>query len=326
MTTKARRMRELLASGKLVVSPGVYDGYSARLAEMMGYSTASTTGSGMANSLLAQPDIGIMSMLENARACYQLARAISIPLMADADTGYGNAISAYHAVEYFEEAGVVGVNIEDQTWPKRCGHMKGKELIEPMEMTAKIEAACKARKDPDFVICARTDAIAVEGIDSTIARAKLYAKAGADIIFPDAVRDEGQIAKIVDEVRVSVSINMGFGIRSRPTTPLIPVRRLQEIGVARISLPRMLTAAAIAGMRQALALMTQSIETGEVIDRPDLLAGIEDITSLVGYAKIEALEAQFMQQDQLERKYGTSAPSYVVPERMTTERQQQEML
>jgi 2-methylisocitrate lyase-like PEP mutase family enzyme len=320
MNTKARRMRELLTSGQLIVSPGVYDGYSARLAEVMGYKTASTTGSGMANALLAEPDIGIMSMLENARACHQLARAISIPLMADADTGYGNAISAYHTVEYFEEAGVVGLNIEDQSWPKRCGHMKGKELIEPMEMAAKIEAACKARKDPDFVICARTDAIAVEGIDAAIERARLYARAGADILFPDAVRDEGQIARFVDEVGIPISINMGFGIRSRPTTPLIPVKRLQAIGVARISLPRMLTAAAIAGMRQALALMTQSVETGEVIDRPDLLAGIEEITSLVGYRKIEALEAEFLQEDQLQRKYGTAAPSYVVPENPTPNR------
>jgi len=320
MSTKARRMREMLAAGQLIVSPGVYDGYSARLAEMMGYRAASTTGSGLANSLLGAPDIGIMSMIENANACRHLARAISIPLMADADTGYGNAISAYHAVEYFEEAGVVGVNIEDQDWPKRCGHMKGKELIDPMEMAAKIEAAAKARKDPDFIICARTDAIAVEGIESAIARARLYAKAGADIIFPDAVRDEDQIARFVNEVRIPISINMGFGVRSRPTTPLIPVKRLQQIGVARISLPRMLTAAAIAGMRNALALMTRSIETGEVIDRPDLLAGIEEITTLVGYEKIEALEAEFLQEDQLKRKYGTAAPSYVVPEQHTPKR------
>lgn len=315
MKTKARRMRELLASDHMVVSPGVYDGYSARLVEAMGYETASTTGSGLANSLLAQPDIGILSMLENARACHQLARAISIPLMADADTGYGNAISAYHTVEYFEEAGVVGVNIEDQEWPKRCGHMKGKELIPPIEMAAKIEAACKARKDADFVICARTDAIAVEGIDAAIARAKLYASAGADLVFPDAIRSEEQIARFVNEVRVPITINMGFGVRSRPTTPLIPAKRLQAIGVARISLPRMLTAAAIGGMRTALRLMRESVDSGTIIDRPDLLAGIADITSLVGYDKIESLEAEFLQEDQLRRKYGSEAPSYVVPEK-----------
>lgn len=314
MTTKARRMRELLASGKLIVSPGVYDGYSARLAEAMGYQAASTTGSGMANSRFAQPDIGLMSMMENAAACQHLARAIAIPLMADADTGYGNAVSAWHAVQYFEEAGVVGVNIEDQDWPKRCGHMKGKELIAPREMASKIEAAASARKDPDFVICARTDAIAVEGIDAAIARAQLYVRAGADLIFPDAVRDETQIARFVDEVRAPITINMGFGVRSRPTTPLIPVRRLQEIGVARISLPRMLTAAAIAGMRTALSLMAGSVESGQIVDRPDLLAGIEEITSLVGYERIEALEARFLQEADIVRKYGDATPSYVVAE------------
>src|SRR5512146_2332362 len=140
--TKARRMRELLRQG-IVVSPGVYDGYSVRLAEQAGFKAASTTGAGLANSRLGQPDIGIMSLRDNVEACRHIARSVSIPVMSDADTGYGNAVTVYHTVQYFEEAGVVGINIEDQVNPKRCGHMRGKELIGAGEMARKIEAALK---------------------------------------------------------------------------------------------------------------------------------------------------------------------------------------
>lgn len=303
--TKAARMRQLLREARPLVSPGVYDGYSVRLAEAMGFRTAATTGAGLANALLAQPDIGILSLLENADACRNLARAVSIPLMADADTGYGNAVTVYHAVQYFEEAGVVGINLEDQAWPKRCGHMRGKDVIDAREMCRKIEAAVKAKKDPDFIINARTDAIAVEGIDGAVRRLKDYAAAGADMVYPDAVRNEDDIKRVMDALpEIPVNINMGFGIRSRPTTPLIPLGRLKELGVARVSAPRMLTAAAIMGMRKALEQMTQCMETGESADRPDLLASMEDITALAGYDKVDALESQFALPEDMDRRYG----------------------
>lgn len=310
--TKARTMRELLAQKTLLVSPGVYDGYSIRLVERLGFKAASTTGSGIANAMFGQPDIGVMSLRENLDACRSLARSVSIPLMADADTGYGNAITVFHVVEYFEEAGLVGINIEDQVSPKRCGHMKGKELIDAREMAKKIEAAKKAQRDPDFIINARSDALAVEGIEGAIARGKIYKAAGADMLFPDAVRSEEDIRRLVGEVGMPVSINIGFGVRSRPTTPLFSIKRLEEIGVARVSIPRMLTAAAIAGMRQALQLMLRSAETGEIIDRPDLLAGIEEITQLMNYDRIAALEAQFLLAEQIETKYRGESPDYVV--------------
>jgi 2-methylisocitrate lyase-like PEP mutase family enzyme len=310
--TKAARMRQLLREARPLVSPGVYDGYSVRLAEAMGFRTAATTGAGLANALLAQPDIGILSLLENADACRNLARAVSIPLMADADTGYGNAVTVYHAVQYFEESGVVGINLEDQAWPKRCGHMRGKEVIDAREMCKKIEAAVKAKKDPDFIINARTDALAVEGIGGAIRRLKDYAAAGADMVYPDAVRDEDDVRRVMDALQdIPVNINMGFGIRSRPTTPLIPLKRLKELGVARVSCPRMLTAAAIMGMRKALEQMKQCMQTGESADRPDLLASMEDITALAGYDKVDALEAQFALPEDLERRYG-EASGYVV--------------
>ncbi len=311
-STKIQQMRALLASGDIIVSPGVYDGYSARLIERMGFKAASTTGAGLANSRLSQPDIGIMTLTENVEACKWLARSVSLPMMADADTGYGNPVSVYHAVQLFEEAGVVGVNIEDQVSPKRCGHMRGKEVIDAREMAKKIEAAVKAKSDPGFIINARTDAIAVEGIEAAIERAKLYAAAGADMVYPDAIASEDQIKQFVDAVKVPVSINMGFGIRSRPTTPLIPVRRLKEIGVARVTVARMLPAAAIMGMTRALELFQDSIDTGVTHDRPDLLAGIEDITDLMGYPFIDRLETEFLLPEDIERKYGSTAASYVV--------------
>lgn len=302
--TKTARLRQLLREPGILVSPGVYDGYSVRLVEQAGFKLASTTGAGLSNTRLSQPDIGVMSMTENLEICRHLARSVSIPITADADTGYGNALSVYHTVQYFEEAGVAGVNIEDQVFPKRCGHMQGKEVIDAAEMAKKIEAACKARRDSDFVIVARTDSIAVEGIEGAVRRAKIYAAAGADMLFPDAVRGEDDIKRLVAEAGIPVSINMGFGIRSRPTTPLISVRRLEDLGVKRVSLARMLPAAAIMGMRRALEVMKQSVETGQAIDRPDLLVGIEDITELMGYPAMRALEREFSTEDEHQRKYG----------------------
>jgi 2-methylisocitrate lyase-like PEP mutase family enzyme len=313
MKTKAATMRALLKQG-IVVSPGVYDGLSARMVEKMGFKAAATGGSGFSNARLSQPDIGLLTLMENVDACRHIARNLSIPLMADAETGYGNPVTVFHAVQYFEEAGVVGMNIEDQVSPKRCGHMQGKELISANEMAKKVEAAVKAKKDPDFIINARTDAIAVEGLDKAIERARLYIAAGADMVFPDAVASEEQIKRFVDTVDAPVSINIGFGIRSRPTTPLIPVKRLAELGVARVTMARMLPSAALMGMHKALELMRDHVATGAIHDRPDLLYGMDEITELMGYSKIAELEAQFLPEDQLERKYGSDKVDYVVRE------------
>ena len=311
--TKARQLRELLCNARPLVSPGVYDGYSVRLVEAMGFKTAATTGSGLSNARLVQPDIGILSLLENVDACRHLARAVSIPLTADADTGYGNAVTVFHAVQYFEEAGVVGINLEDQVMPKRCGHMRGKEVISTAEMCKKIEAATRARKDQDFVINARTDSIATGGIEDAVRRAKAYAAAGADMIYPDAIRSEDDIQRIVEAVPdTPVNVNMGFGVRSRPTSPLIPLRRLKELGVARVSCPRMLTAAALSGMRRALEAMKHGMQTGDAVERPDLAVGIEDITDLMGYPRIAELEQAFMLEEELERRYREDTRDYVV--------------
>jgi 2-methylisocitrate lyase-like PEP mutase family enzyme len=290
---KTQRMRALIEAREICVSPGVYDGYSLLLAEQMGFATASTSGAGLFNARFGMSEnYGVMSLLENVEACRQLAACVDIPLMADADTGYGNAITVTQTVRHFEQAGIAGINIEDQTFPKRCGHQEGKALIPVREMVRKVEAAVHARTDDDFIIVARTDSIAVEGIDAAIERARAYAAAGADMIFPDAIRSAAQIRRFVDEVGIPITINMGLGIRSRPTTPLIPIRELEAMGVARVSLPRMLPAAAIMGMRQALSLMKESIAGGRIIDRPDLLVGVDEIMALVRDERVGELERQ----------------------------------
>jgi len=280
--------------------------------EQFGFKAASMTGAGLSNSRLSAPDIGILSLTENVEACRWIARSIAIPMMADADSGYGNPVTVHHTVQLFEDAGVVGINIEDQVSPKRCGHMRGKELIDAREAAKKIEAAVKAKRDPGFIINARTDSIAVEGIDGAIRRAKLYVAAGADMVYPDAIASEDQIRRFVESVGAPVSINMGFGIRSRPTTPLLSPRRLQELGVARASYARMLPAAAIMGMRRALEVFRDTADATTAPDRPDMLASIEDITDLMGYSLIDQLESNFLLPEEMARKYGGGQRSFVV--------------
>jgi 2-methylisocitrate lyase-like PEP mutase family enzyme len=304
MNDGPKKFRELLASGGLIVAPGVYDGYSARLVEKAGFEMAATTGAGISNSLLGIDDIGVMGLSENVNHCRMLARTLSIPLTADADTGYGSPMNVHYTVQMFEEAGLAGINIEDQVHPKRCGHMPGKEVVALVEGVKKIEAACLARRDDAFAIIARTDALAIEGVDGMLRRARAYADAGADMIFADAIRTEDQIERLVDAARVPVTVNMGFGIRARPTTPLMPLKRLAEIGVRRVTLPRMLPAAAIHGMTRALEVMKDVITSGEPADRPDLLVDIDAIMRLMDYEAMRELERRLLTTGALEAKYG----------------------
>jgi 2-methylisocitrate lyase-like PEP mutase family enzyme len=210
-------------------------------------------------------------------------------------------------VRAFERAGVAGLMLEDQVWPKRCGHMKGKEVISADEMVQKIHAAAQARIDPDFVIKSRTDTIATHGVPEAIRRLNLYAEAGADLLFADAATSAEDIRTIARNVTGPLSVNMGFGLRQRSTTPLISAAQLQDLGVAVVIYPRMLTACALRGMQNGLALLRQSLDTGQVVDRPDALASFEELNDVVGMGAVQALEQQFLTPDQLEAKYGAGA-------------------
>jgi 2-methylisocitrate lyase-like PEP mutase family enzyme len=290
----AARLRSLLNQPGIVISPGVFDGFSLRLVEMMGYKTAAISGAGLSESNLGWSDVGIMGYAENLRASAALAAISTIPLSADGDTGYGNALNVYFTVQGFERAGLACLMIEDQVWPKRCGHMEGKRVISAEEGVEKIRAAAEARRDPDFVIKARTDATAIHGVAEAIRRLNLYAEAGADLLFADALLTADDIATVARNVIKPLTVNMGFGIRQRPTTPLLSTRQLEDMGVKAVSFPRLLTAAAIQGMKNALAVLGQSIEEGRAIDRPDLLVSFDELNDLMGIREIRALERSFV--------------------------------
>src|SRR5258706_13425314 len=242
MESPGQRLRKLINAPQILALPGVFDGFSTRLVEQAGYTAAFITGSGISESRMGQPDVGIMGLEENIAGARALVACTGMALLADGDTGYGNAVNVWHTVRAFERAGVGGVMLEDQVWPKRCGHMKGKEVISAEEMVQKIHAASEARIDPDFVLKSRTDVLATHGVAEAIRRLNLYAEAGADLLFADAATSVEDIATIAKNVSKPMSVNMGFGIRQRSTTPLLSAKQLQDLGVAAVIYPRLLTA------------------------------------------------------------------------------------
>jgi 2-methylisocitrate lyase-like PEP mutase family enzyme len=303
---KRKLFRRLMNDPALLVLPGVFDGYSTRLVEKAGFPAAFITGSGISEALMGWADLGIMGYRENLEACRHLVACTNMALLGDADTGYGNAVNVHFTVRGFEDAGLAGVMIEDQVWPKRCGHMKGKEVISLEEGTEKIRAAAEARRDPDFVIKSRTDTLATHGIDEVIKRLNSYAEAGADLLFADALLSADDIATVAKNVPKPLCVNMGFGIRTRSTTPLLSPRRMQELGVAVAIYPRLLTATAIQGMKNGLAVLQQTMQTGEVVERPDLAVSFEELNSLVGFDEVQSIERKFLTQKQLVQKYGAA--------------------
>ena len=189
------RLRTMLDAPGIIVAPGAYDGFSARLIEAAGFQAVYMTGAGTAASHLGQPDLGLATLTEMATHASHLASCVSIPLIADADTGYGNALNVVRTVREYEKAGVAGLHIEDQVAPKKCGHIAGKQVVEAKEFADKIRAAVEYKTDADFVIIARTDARAVTGLDDAIARANLYREAGADVIFFEAPQSLDEIQR-----------------------------------------------------------------------------------------------------------------------------------
>ena len=194
--TKCRRLRELLAGEQLIVAPGVYDGISATLVGKLGFSAAYMTGAGVCASGFGLPDIGLLTLTEMAERAAVLAGLLEVPLIADADTGYGSPINVIRTVREYEHAGVAAIQLEDQVFPKRCGHLAGKEVIPADEFARVLQAAIEARRDPDTVIIARTDARAPLGIEEAIRRANRYAQLGADVIFVEAPRSVEEIEQI----------------------------------------------------------------------------------------------------------------------------------
>jgi len=303
--SKTKQLRDAIYAPEILIQPGVFDGFSTRLVEHMGYPTAFITGSGVSESRMGQVDVGIMGLEENVAAVRSIAACSNLALLADGDTGYGNAVNAFHTVRAFERAGAAGMMLEDEVWPKRCGHMRGKEVIPQDEMVQKLRAACEARVDPDFVIKSRTDTLATHGLDEVIKRLNAYAEAGADLFFADALLDAEQIRRVAANVPKPLCVNMGFGIRQRSTTPLLSAAQLQELGVAVVIYPRLLTACALAGMKQGLEILGQSLASGLPEDRPDAAMSFEELNDIMGMAEIKGLEERFLTDAQKTAKYGS---------------------
>jgi len=294
MISKGRQLRQLINAPEILVTPGVYDGYSARLVERAGFKSASITGAGTSESRLGWADRGVMGLEENVSNARRLADCTNLLLRADADTGYGNAMSVYFATRAFEKAGVAAVMFEDQVWPKRCGHMAGKSVIGAGEMVQKVRAAADARIDPDFIIIARTDAAGPIGVDEAIRRLNLYAEAGADCLYADALLSREDIARVAKGVPKPLIVNMGLGFRTRRTTPLMTPKELEALGVAVVSYPRLLTTAAVRGMMNVMeAFKTETLGKARVVERPDLQVAFEEINDLMGMVQLDELEQRY---------------------------------
>ncbi|MFD2419915.1 isocitrate lyase/PEP mutase family protein [Amycolatopsis pigmentata] len=279
------RLRELLAGPGPVVAPGAYDALSARMVEAAGFPAVYLTGFGTTASLLGRPDVGLLTMTEMVDAARRMVSAVAVPVIADADTGYGNALNVIRTVQEYEAAGVAGLHLEDQVSPKRCGHFEGKEVIEAESMMDKVGAAVAARRDPDFLLIARTDARAVEGLDAAIERARGYHEAGADVLFVEALRSESEIETVATALGdVPLLFNWAEGGR----TPPLSLDRITELGFRVVIFPVSTLLAATEGMRRALDDLRRD---GTPV--PENRPGLAEFAQEVGIAEIDDIAARF---------------------------------
>ncbi len=266
------RLRARLAAGRTLVAPGVYDGLSARLAERAGFEVLYASGGAIARGS-GYPDLGLLTATEMQARLEQLVDVTDVPIVADADTGYGNELNVHRAMRACERLGVAGVHLEDQSFPKRCGHLDDKSLVPMEQMCLKLRVARQAVADPDFLLIARTDAIAVEGLDAALRRAEAYAGAGADMLFVEAPRSEAEIEAIARHLPGPKLINMFLGGK----TPLVPLERLQALGFALVIVPSDLQRAAIAAMERTLAAIGRDGDSRAVAGEMASFAEREDI-------------------------------------------------
>jgi 2-methylisocitrate lyase-like PEP mutase family enzyme len=274
---------------QLLIAPGVYDGLSARVAERAGFAVLYVSGGAVSRST-GVPDVGLMTMSEVLDRTREIVDAVDCPVIADADTGYGGVLNVARAVREFERIGVAGIHLEDQAIPKRCGHYEDKTIVEPGVMVARIRAALDARVDPGFIIIARTDARAVEGLEAALARAHRYAEAGADMLFIEAPQSEPEIETIAAAFDTPLVINMFQGGK----TPLLAASHLQELGYSLVLVPSDLQRAAIHGMQRAAETLLGEGSTANFADHMvsfaerDRLVGLESYVELDDrYAKLE---------------------------------------
>jgi carboxyvinyl-carboxyphosphonate phosphorylmutase len=282
---KRKRLRELIQSKEIMVAPGAYDAFTAKLIEAVGFKAVYMSGFATAASNFGLPDIGLLSMTEMAANGKRMADAVSIPVVADADTGYGNHLNVARTMEEYEKAGVAGIQIEDQIAPKKCGHMEGHKLIPAEDMVAKIRAALAVRKDEDMILIARTDAISAEGFDAAIHRGNVYREAGADLLFIEAPTTLEEMEKIPKVIKGPVLINVA------PKTPYLHVKKYEDMGYAVAIYPPISITTAYAAIREVL---TELMEDG--MTKKGVHGGVpfDELLDFLGLDKYRDLEEKVL--------------------------------
>jgi methylisocitrate lyase len=278
------RLRARLKQGLLVL-PGVFNAITALLAEQVGFEALYLSGAGVTNSLLGMPDIALITLTEMAQQARYVARAVKLPVVADADTGYGETLNVVRTVEEFEQAGLAGLHLEDQVAPKRCGHLDGKQVIPAEEMVKKIRAAVRARSDPNFLLIARTDARSINGLEDAIARAQRYLDAGADAIFPESLESREEFEAFAKAVSAPLMANMTeFG-----KTPYLDAQEFAEMGYAMVIFPMTAFRVMMHAAREALHTLK---ETGTQQGLLDRMQTRKELYELLRYADYERLDKE----------------------------------
>jgi 2,3-dimethylmalate lyase len=279
------KLRQLLREPGIIVAPGAYDCLTAKLIEREGFPAVYMTGAGTSLTRLGKPDLGFATLSEMVSNAAAMAATVSIPLIADADTGYGGSLNVYRTVREYERAGVAALHIEDQVFPKRCGHLDGKQVVSSEDMVIKLRVAVEARTDDDFVVIARTDALAVTGIDDTLRRCQAYVEAGADVLFVEAVRSQEEIERLVREVTVPLLYNFVEHGKS----PLLPIAELQRLGFKIVIFPGSIMLAVLPLVREILATINQQGTTEGLLHR---MTNVVELFETMGLSEMLALDAR----------------------------------
>lgn len=289
MAGPGRRLRELLAQPGAVAAAGAYSALSARMVEQAGFQAVYASGAGVSNSLLGEPDVGLVTQTEMVAQVRYMAQATALPIVADADTGYGNALNVVRTVREFESAGAAAIQLEDQVMPKRCGHFEGKQVISAGEMVSKLHAALDARRDPDLMVIARTDARAVLGMEEALRRGRLYLQAGADMVFveaPGSLEELGQVGALPGW-QLANMVEDG-------KTPLLSVAELSGLGFKLVIFPNTALRAAMKAMAEVLGQLKADGSSKGLLDRVVTMGQRNQITGMAGIKE-------------LERRYGSPA-------------------
>ena len=303
MAKRSSILRKAILERRALVVPGAHDALSAKVIELCGFEAIQVSGYGVAGSLLGKPDVGLVQMKDVLDVTWNIAQAVDIPVMADVDTGGGNAVNAAWVTERLMAMGVAGMNIEDQVFPKRCGHMAGKEVIDADEMAGKVKACAAARDrlDPDFIINARTDVFAALGLAEAIQRCNVYLDAGADLAFIDGIKTRADVERAVREVKGPLSVNLMDGV-SGMKTELIPIPDLAAMGVGRVSIP---VASVMVTHKTLTAFFTalKASPTGTLAGQTHWVSSFEEYTDFVGLKGYKAMEDEYLPEGRLGKKY-----------------------